>query len=148
MNYPAHSKAWSLAAAGIMTLVLAGCDGADHRTAGQKLDSVVEGVQQKGAQLSADAREAGKEAVQAAGEATVTVADKAKDAAITTAVNAKLVADPSLSALKIDVDTVNGHVTLSGSASDAAARDRASELASQVDGVLAVDNRLSVGPRG
>lgn len=137
-------------AAGIAAIsMLSACNKVDDsRTAGQKLDSAVVTVQKKGAELSEDVRKAGQEAAKAAGDATASVADKAKDAAITTAVNAKLVADPSLSALKIDVDTFNGHVTLRGTAVDKIARDRASELASEVDGVVAVDNRLTIDPKG
>ena len=73
------------------------------------------------------------------------VSDKVKDAAITTAVNAKLAQDKSLSALRIDVDTVNGRVSLRGTAPDPAARERATTLASAVDGVVSVDNQLTVG---
>lgn len=73
------------------------------------------------------------------------MSDKVKDAAITTAVNAKLAQDKSLSALRIDVDTVNGRVSLRGTAPDAAARERATTLASAVDGVVSVDNQLTVG---
>jgi len=144
-----HSPTLIAAAALMAASLLAACDNSrDSETAGQKLDSAVSTVQQKGAELSADAKAAGQDAMRAAGDATANVTDKAKDAAITTAVNAKLVADSSLSALKIDVDTVDGHVTLSGDAPDAAARDRAGELASEVDGVVAVDNRLAVAAKG
>lgn len=74
--------------------------------------------------------------------------DKVKDAAITSAVNAKLVADSRLGAMRIDVDTVNGRVALRGSAPDAAARERAQQLASSVEGVVSVDNQLVVGGKG
>lgn len=143
------SRPTLIAAALFAASMLVACDRShDNQTAGQKLDSAVEAVQEKSAELSADAQAAGKDALRAAGDATATVADKAKDGAITAAVNAKLVADASLSALKIDVDTVSGHVTLSGIAPDAGARDRASTLALQVDGVVAVDNRLAVQRKG
>jgi osmotically-inducible protein OsmY len=45
--------------------------------------------------------------------------DKVKDAAIITAVNAKIAGDPKLSVIRINVDTVNGHVLLRGTAPDA-----------------------------
>ncbi len=70
----------------------------------------------------------------------------AADAAITVAVNAALAKDSQLSALSIDVDTVDGKVVLDGRAPDDAARDRATVLAQAVDGVRSVDNRLSVQP--
>lgn len=68
------------------------------------------------------------------------------DAAITVAVNTALASDDGLSALRIDVDTVDGRVQLNGQAPDAAARERASSLARAVDGVKSVDNRLVLPP--
>ena len=67
------------------------------------------------------------------------------DAAITASVNADLAKDPDLSALKINVDTANGHVTLRGSAPSDDAKQRATKLASNVKGVTSVDNELAVG---
>ena len=71
----------------------------------------------------------------------------ASDAAITVAVNTALAKDQQLSMLRIDVDTVDGHVVLDGSAPDAAASQRATQLARNVDGVKSVDNRLTLPPR-
>jgi hyperosmotically inducible periplasmic protein len=76
--------------------------------------------------------------------ATNDMSDKVKDAAITTAVNAKLAQDKTLSAMRIDVDTVDGKVSLRGTAPDPTARQRATTLASAVDGVVSVDNQLTV----
>jgi hyperosmotically inducible periplasmic protein len=70
----------------------------------------------------------------------------ASDAAITVAVNTALAKDEQLSVLRIDVNTVDGHVVLDGSAPDAAARQRATQLARGVDGVKSVDNRLTLPP--
>ncbi|MCL4183803.1 MAG: BON domain-containing protein [Burkholderiaceae bacterium] len=69
---------------------------------------------------------------------------KAKDAMITTAINAELARDSKLSSLRIDVDTSNGNVALHGTAPDADSRERATQLASSVDGVKSVDNQLTV----
>jgi osmotically-inducible protein OsmY len=66
------------------------------------------------------------------------------DAAITTAVKAGFLKDPGLSFLKIDVDTKDGIVVLNGVADDAAARERAAQLAGDVRGVREVRNHLSV----
>lgn len=83
-------------------------------------------------------------------EGTSAMADKVAvavgDAAITVAVNAELAKDAQLSALRIDVDTLDGRVTLAGSAPDGTARDRATLLAQGVKGVKSVDNRLAVAP--
>ena len=80
--------------------------------------------------------------------ATNDVSDKVKDAAITTAVNAKLAQDKTLSAMRIDVDTVDGKVSLRGTAPDPGTRERATTLASAVDGVVSVDNQLVVSGKG
>ena len=118
--------------------LLAACDkpGQD-RTVGQKVDGAVNAMEKK----SADAKDASARAMDAVG-------DKAKDVRITTEVNAELARDAKLSALKINVDTVNGRVTLRGTAPDLAARERASSLANSVSGVVAVDNQLSIAARG
>ncbi|MDO9002107.1 MAG: BON domain-containing protein [Aquabacterium sp.] len=120
-------------------LALAACDNKTPttETAGQKLDSVIASTEQKTEQLSADAK------VNAA-EAQKDTSEALSDAAITTRVNAQLAADPTLSAIKIDVDTSNGRVRLSGTAPDDAARDRATTMASAVSGVVTVDNQLKI----
>jgi len=123
------------AAAG--TLALAACDRNDSRTTGQKLDDAVQTAQQKG---DAAIEGAASRLESAAGN----VADKVDDAGITASINAELAKDPSLSAMKIDVDTSNGHVLLRGTAPDKAARDRATMLAANVKGVTSVENRLEV----
>lgn len=68
-----------------------------------------------------------------------------EDAAVTATINAELAKDPKLSALKIDVDTSNGRVSLKGKAPDADSRERATQIASAVRGVQSVDNQLQVG---
>ena len=93
-----------------------------------------------------DARQTGREVGETASRMTGAAVNKAKDAAITTAVNGALVAEPSLSALRIDVDTTDGRVVLRGTAPDAAARDRATQVARGIEGVRAVDNQLQVQP--
>jgi osmotically-inducible protein OsmY len=66
------------------------------------------------------------------------------DGNITANVNAQLMRDATLSGTKIDVTTSNGKVVLNGMAADTAARDRAAALAQKVDGVVSVDNQLTV----
>ncbi len=100
---------------------------------------------ERGAERAGEAiKEAGRDASQAVGNATDAVANKSRDVAITTAVNARLAADERLSALKINVDTMDGKVVLRGTAPDTASRTRATELARAVDGVSDVSNELSV----
>ena len=56
----------------------------------------------------------------------------------------ELAKDATLSALRIDVDTRDGHVMLSGTAPSTSARERATTLAANVKGVNSVENRLEV----
>lgn len=66
------------------------------------------------------------------------------DAAITASIKSALAKDPTLSAIAIDVDTANGHVSLSGSAPDSNSREKATLIARAVQGVTAVDNKIAV----
>lgn len=123
----------AVAGAAAAALSLAACNKPGEPTAGQRVDSAV-----------ADARQATQGAQQAGAQAADTVKAGAMDAAITTKINAALAADDKLSALKIDVDTSDGRVTLNGTAPDAASRERATTLAAGVQGVASVNNRLAV----
>lgn len=130
-------------------VALSACNRTDNgKTAGQQVDSTMAKVEKKADEVGADMRAAGEKAKESAAGAMDTVATKAKDAAITTSVNAELAKDAKLSALKINVDTVEGRVALRGTAPDAASRDRASKLAQGVDGVKSVDNQLTVSSKG
>ena len=66
------------------------------------------------------------------------------DAGITAAIKAGLIRDRDLSALKVDVETHEGVVTLNGVAPDAAARDRAGQIAQGTKGVREVRNHLAL----
>ena len=67
------------------------------------------------------------------------------DAAITSAVKTKLLGDPDVSGLKIDVDTKNGVVTLAGTVHSAAERAEAIRLARNTTGVKSVTSKLVMG---
>lgn len=68
------------------------------------------------------------------------------DAGITTAVKAKFVEDKTVSALAINVKTLNGTVQLSGFAKSSAEKEQAGSLARNVKNVRAVDNDIIVRP--
>ena len=147
-----------LATAAALALALAACGQPDENTTiGQKLDAAIAKTEQKadelGQRAEAAADKAHNSAEQAVGEARLSaneaasdVADRLDDAAITAAVSARIAGDPDLSAVKINIDTHDGKVTLSGPAPSEAARARAAELAISVKGVLAIDNQLVVTP--
>jgi osmotically-inducible protein OsmY len=66
------------------------------------------------------------------------------DSSISSAVKATLLADPDTSGLRIDVDTKNRVVTLTGTVSTQAERAEALEIARKVKGVTGVRDRLTV----
>jgi len=68
----------------------------------------------------------------------------ASDATITAKVKSKFVADDQLKAHEINVDTKDGVVTLRGSVADANAKERATTVAREVEGVTTVNNELVV----
>lgn len=126
MKTTSHLMA-ALVTAALAGVALTGCNKPDDgRTAGQKLDSVIAKTEDKAAETKAEVKQ------------------DMNDATITASVNAELAKDPSLSALRINVDTNHGNVSLRGSAPDASARDRATQLAAAVQGVSNVDNQLVV----
>ena len=154
MDRPAH-RITSILAVSALALGLAACGKTEEPTVGQRLDSAVE----KTEQAAADARVKAESAMQSAetkmeqgaANAEATAKDAANtakgaidDATITAQVNAGLAKDPDLSALKINVDTVNGKVTLNGPAPSTVARDRAEIIAKSVTGVTSVNNQLVV----
>ena len=75
-----------------------------------------------------------------------TVACSQTDAGITTAVKSKLAADDMVKAYKVDVDTQNKVVTLSGEVETAAQREHAVSIARGTRGVSDVIDRLQVNP--
>lgn len=133
-----------------------GCDNADSsKTIGQKLDSAVA----KTEQAAVDVKDATKASVNSASVALRDGAEQAKaaaknvatnvtvgseDAAITASVAAGLMKDPDLSAIKIDIDTKQGVVSLYGPAPSETARMRATDIVNAVKGVAGVDNKLTV----
>ena len=136
--------------------ILMACENADStKTVGQKLDTAVA----KTEQAATDVKDATKASIESAATALRDGATQAKvaaqtatdgmnfdaqDATITASVAAGLMKDPDLSALKIDVDTKKGVVSLYGPAPSQAALERATMIAKAVKGVAAVDNKLTV----
>lgn len=127
-----------------MLLALGACGRNDDTTAGQKMDSAVSKTQSAGAEAKQDAKDATASAADSTKAMGAASADKVDDASITAKVNAELATDKDLSAIRIDVDTKDGVVTLSGPAPTATARERASEIARNVKGVTSVNNQLTV----
>jgi hyperosmotically inducible protein len=75
-----------------------------------------------------------------------TVSETIDDATITARVKTALLNDPQVGATKIDVDTTNGIVTLSGTVKSQAEAARALELTRLAAGVKDVRSTLQVAP--
>jgi hyperosmotically inducible periplasmic protein len=89
---------------------------------------------------TASGESAGRKTAEAAGKAGAVVTD----AAMTSAVKSKLLADPDVSGLKIDVDTSNGVVTLTGDVATQAEAEAATRVARTTEGVRDVVSKLRV----
>lgn len=75
-----------------------------------------------------------------------TVGAYVDDAAITTAVKAKMAEDKGVSAAAISVETLNGTVQLSGFAKSQAEKDQAERIARNTNHVKEVRNSIVVRP--
>jgi hyperosmotically inducible protein len=73
--------------------------------------------------------------------------DKIDDAWITTKVNWFFVGEDTLKGSHINVDTKNNVVTLNGTVTNLAGKNRAAQLARQTDGVKSVVNNLTIGTK-
>jgi hyperosmotically inducible protein len=69
------------------------------------------------------------------------------DSTITTKVKTALIEDGLVKARHIDVDTIDGHVMLTGVMESGLQEKRAVEIAETVSGVLSVKNNLQVGSK-
>ncbi len=76
-----------------------------------------------------------------AGEKTGVAID---DSAITAKVKTAFAKDPDVSAMKVNVDTDKGFVTLKGEVKSQTERNKAAQLARNIEGVKGVNNNLMV----
>ncbi|EOI6440644.1 molecular chaperone OsmY [Yersinia enterocolitica] len=74
------------------------------------------------------------------------VSEYAGDAATTSSIKAKLLADDIVPSRKITVETTDGVVQLSGNVENKAQAERAENIAKAVNGVKSVKNDLSIKP--
>lgn len=145
MNLIPATRHLALLATAVAAIALAACNKHDDsQTVGQKLDSAISKTEQKADEAKADVKQEMNEAKVAADRTADKLGATVADATVTASINAELARDPKLSAMKIDVDTTNGRVMLSGTAPDTASRERATTLAYSVKGVTSVENRLQV----
>ncbi len=137
----------ALACSAAVLLALTACNKQDDgKTVGQSIDSGIAKTEQAAKDAGNAMKDASKDAQAAGGQAGTSVGEKIDDVAITAKVSGSLAKDPDLSAIKINVDTKDGVVTLNGPAPTAAAKDKATAIAKGVQGVTSVNNQLMVTP--
>lgn len=102
-------------------------------------------AQREAAEQAGKAGDTAGSAQRKAGEAMDRTGAVVTDAGVTTAVKAKFLGDTTVSGLKIDVDTNDGVVTLTGTVASAAEKQRALDLARETAGVKSIVDRLKVG---
>jgi hyperosmotically inducible protein len=114
-----------------------------YRFAGRGSSEDVRGT--SGAQVDVDsARDAGAKVGETVAEGANQVQRAATDAALTAKIKSKMALDDTIEARNIDIDTMNGVVTLNGYVHDAQGRDRAVQLARETDGVVSVVDHLTI----
>ncbi len=112
----------------------------------QSADKAGEATSQALDNAGAKMEQGAEKASAATSEALNKAGNAMDDAAITAKVKAQLIGDPAISALKIDVDTKAGVVTLNGTAPNEAAKEQAAKLAAASENVSSVINNLSIKP--
>jgi osmotically-inducible protein OsmY len=70
-----------------------------------------------------------------------------RDSATTATINNRLMADSTVNAIHVSVDTYANRVTLRGTVGSYAARAQAERLAASVDAVVSVNNEIKVESR-
>ncbi len=92
-------------------------------------------------------KEGATEAGQQVGDKAEDLGEKIEDGSITSAIKMKFANDELVSASDIDVDTTDGHVTLTGTVGSQAEADRAMQIGRSVDGVKTVHSKLIIAER-
>ena len=110
----------------------------DLETTGKELG---EGLRE-GAREVGDALKKGAEKIEA--DVGPVAREVLNDAGVTARVKAKLIADPEVAGAHIDVDTVDGRVTLNGKVASAYQKAEAEKLARHTEGVVEVVNLIQV----
>ena len=126
---------WTLrcALAAIAALALAGCDREAQRA-----------VKGAGTEIKREAKEAGAQAKHALREVGETTGQVLEDSAVTAKVKAALHAEKDVKSRDIDVETFQGKVVIKGAVPDRTQAELAAKVAASVEGVKAVENRLTV----
>jgi osmotically-inducible protein OsmY len=146
-----NRKTVAIALAAFLVAVLgltAACTPEEQRETERELNEAEADLEAATAEAGEELEEMGAAMERGLERANERVAPYIADAELTAKVKAKLTADPEINPFQIDVDTVNGKVTLSGMVSTEREKEEAEHLARGTEGVLEVVNNLEVGRRG
>jgi osmotically-inducible protein OsmY len=117
-----------------LALLATGCDRTpDQPTAGEKIDNA-----------ATDSRDAARDMGDTLERKTDQAGQAIDDASITATIKGKYLVDDTLKGLQIDVDTEQGVVKLSGKVQNDTAKELATQIAQSVEGVVSVDNQLTI----
>ncbi len=110
----------------------------DLESAGRRIgQGVKEGAEEVGGAIQRGAERIEREVGPVAQEVL-------NDAGVTARIKAKLLADPEVAGSHIDVDTIDGRVTLNGKVASEDQKAEAEKLARRTDGVVEVVNLIQV----
>lgn len=104
----------------------------------------VDGVKAVRSSVGLQTAAAGTKRASAKGDTRRTAGETVDDATLTARVKGKLIRNSNTPAGKIDVDTRQGVVTLTGTVDDEARKDLAGKIAENTEHVVAVHNELTV----
>jgi len=138
-------RALHIAVASAFALSLAACNrDTSAEKVGRDIDRAADKASQQIGRAADSAEKKLDQASDAAGRKLAEAGKTMDDAALTAKVKSALIAEPGLKALAIDVDTSGGVITLNGTANSTESRDKAVQVAQNVQGVKSVRNNLVV----
>ncbi|HEY9421607.1 MAG TPA: BON domain-containing protein [Thermoanaerobaculia bacterium] len=116
----------------------------DGEKVDEKFDQAEQSFDKAGDQIQEGAEQVGGAIQEGAERVGTEMAPVLDDAGVTAKVKARLMADPEVNAFHIDVDTMDGRVTLSGKVTNDEQKSEAEKLARRTEGVREVVNMLQV----
>ncbi|PHR65630.1 BON domain-containing protein [Pseudidiomarina marina] len=127
----------ALILASLAALVLSACSQQEQDDTREKAQSSLEQATEATQQAASDAADYTRETAERTG-------DFLSDSAITARVKTALFEADQVSAGNINVETINGHVVLSGVVATSEEAELAAQLAQGVEGVKSVENDIEV----
>ena len=127
----------ALILASLATVSLTACSQQEQEDTREKAQSSLEQATEATKQAASDAAEFTRETAERTG-------DFLSDSAITARVKTALFEADQVSAGNINVETINGHVVLSGVVATSEEADLAVQLAQGIEGVKSVENDIEV----